>query len=108
MQKPALFVVALAFAVPAMAQHGHGTAPPVASSSKAALTEGEIRKVDKDTKKVTIKHGPIVNLDMPAMTMAFDVKDAKLLEKAKSGDKVRFRVEREGSAYVVTQLEPAR
>ena len=49
--------------------------------AQAALTDGEIRKVDKDAKKITIKHGPMPSLDMPAMTMVFQVKDPALLDK---------------------------
>jgi len=72
----------------------------------AALTQGEVRKVDKDAKKITIKHGPIVNLEMPAMTMVFQVKDPALLGQVKAGDKIRFRVENLGGAYTVTRIEP--
>ena len=73
-----------------------------------ALTEGEVRKVDKEAKKVTIKHGPIQNLDMPAMTMVFRVKDAAVLESVKAGDKVKFRAEKEGDSYAVTRIERAK
>jgi len=48
-----------------------------------ALAEGEVRKVDKDAKKITIKHGPIPSLDMPLMTMVYQVKDPALLDDAK-------------------------
>jgi Cu/Ag efflux protein CusF len=71
----------------------------------SALTEGEVRKVDKDAKKITLKHGPIQNLDMPAMTMVFQVKDTALLDKVKPGDKVKFRAEKVGGAYQVTRIE---
>jgi Cu/Ag efflux protein CusF len=77
--------------------------PAVASA--AALSEGEIRKVDKDTKKLTIRHGPLENLDMPAMTMVFQVKDAAVLDRVKVGDKVKFTADRIGGAYTVTHLE---
>jgi len=80
-------------------------AKPAAAAS--ALAEGVVRKVDMDAKKITIKHGPIANLDMPAMTMVFQVKDAALLDKAKPGDKVRFSAEKAGGQYVVTRIEPA-
>jgi Cu/Ag efflux protein CusF len=70
-----------------------------------ALTEGEIRKVDKDAKKITIKHGPIQNLDMPAMTMVFQVKDPSLLDQVKAGDKIRFFADKIGGSYVVTKIE---
>jgi Cu/Ag efflux protein CusF len=74
-------------------------------NTQAALTDGEIRKVDKEGKKVTIKHGPIQNLDMPAMTMAFQVRDQSMLEQIKTGDKVKFQVEKIGGAFVVTRIE---
>ncbi|MGH6625425.1 MAG: copper-binding protein [Burkholderiaceae bacterium] len=69
------------------------------------MTEGEIRKVDKDAKKITIKHGEIKNLEMPAMTMVFQVKDPAVLDKVKAGDKVRFKVEKTGTAFVVTDIQ---
>lgn len=76
-------------------------------SASADMAEGEIRKVDMDAKKITIKHGEIKNLDMPGMTMVFQVKDPALLEKAKVGEKVRFKAEKAGGAMVVTDIQPA-
>jgi Cu/Ag efflux protein CusF len=70
--------------------------------------EGEVRKVDKEAKRVTIKHGPIPNLEMPAMTMVFQVKDPAMLERVKAGDKVRFEAEKAGGTYTVTRMEPAK
>jgi len=72
------------------------------------LIDGEIRKVDKDSKKLTIKHGEIKMLDMPPMTMVFQVKDASMLDRVKAGDKVRFRAQITGGAFIVTEIEPAR
>jgi uncharacterized cupredoxin-like copper-binding protein len=80
--------------------------PTVAEPS--ALTEGEIRKVDVYNKRITIKHGEIKNLDMPGMTMVFQVKDEALLGRVKVGDKVRFNAEKVGAAIVVTDLQPAK
>jgi len=73
----------------------------------AEMTDGEIRKVDKDSKKLTIKHGEIKNLDMPGMTMVFQVKDPAVLDRVKTGDKIRFKVEKNASGFVVTELQPA-
>ena len=73
-----------------------------------ALTEGEIRKVDLDNKKITIKHGEIKNLDMPGMTMVFQVKDDSMLSRVKAGDKVRFTAEKMGGAIVVTDIQPSK
>ena len=71
------------------------------------MAEAEVRKVDKDAKKITLKHGPIKNLDMPPMTMVFQVKDAALLDKVAAGDKVRFTAEQQQGAYVMTGVEKA-
>ena len=72
------------------------------------MTEGEIRKVDMDNKKITIKHGEIKNLDMPGMTMVFQVKDPAMLDKIKPGDKVLFSAEKVSGAIVVTDIQPAK
>ena len=66
---------------------------------------GEVRKVDRDNLKITIKHGEIKSFDMPPMTMVFTVKDPALLDAAKPGDKVRFGVAREDGKFVVTTIE---
>jgi len=68
--------------------------------------EGEVRKVDKEASKITIKHGPIEAMDMPGMTMVFQVKDAALLDKVKVGETVDFTVVKEGGAMVLTSAEP--
>ena len=72
------------------------------------MADGEIRKVDMDNKKITIKHGEIKNLDMPGMTMVFQVKDPAMLTTVKTGDKVRFKAEKSGGAMVVTEIQPAK
>ena len=91
------------------------TATAPASDSMAAkkidpkdMAEAEVRKIDKDAKKVTLKHGPIKNLDMPGMTMVFQVKDAALLDKLvllTPGDKIMFTAEQQQGAFVVTGAE---
>lgn len=69
------------------------------------MSDGEVRKIDKDSKKVTLKHGAIKNLDMPGMTMVFQVKDASLLDKLEVGSRVKFSAESRDGAIVVTALE---
>ncbi|MEJ8850222.1 copper-binding protein [Variovorax rhizosphaerae] len=89
----------------------HAQSTPVAptqASASADLSEGEIRKVDKDNKKLTIKHGPLKNLDMPGMTMVFSVSDEAVLDKLQVGEKVRFRAEKLNDAITVTRIEAAR
>ena len=75
---------------------------------KTAMVEGEVRKVDMDAQKVTIKHGPIRNLDMPGMTMVFRVKEPAMLDRLKAGAKIRFNAEKIGGAYTVTAFEEAK
>jgi Cu/Ag efflux protein CusF len=81
---------------------------PVAYATDAALSDGEVRKVDKEAKKLTIRHGPLANLDMPPMTMVFQVKEAAMLDQVKAGDKVKFQAEKVNGAFTVTRIEPAR
>jgi Cu(I)/Ag(I) efflux system periplasmic protein CusF len=92
----------------AYAEDAHHKSGPGATQSGAALSDGEVRKVDKDAKKITIKHGPLQKLDMPPMTMVFHVKDPAMLDQVKVGDKIRFEAEKVGAAFTVTKIEPAR
>ena len=72
------------------------------------MTKGEVRKVDKEAKKITIKHQEIRSLQMPPMTMVFEVKDAAMLEGVKRGDQVHFTADKVGGAYTVTRIDPVR
>src|SRR3972149_687080 len=82
----------------------NGCPYPIAAAPGAAmLTGGEVRKVDRDAQKITIRHGPIRNLDMPAMTMVFRVKDPAMLDLVKAGDKVKFAADNVGGALTVMQ-----
>ena len=83
-------------------------ADPNAPAVADGYAEGEVRRVDKDAGKVTLKHGPIANLDMPAMSMVFRAKDPTLLDKLKEGDKVRFKAEKIQGALTVTEIQPAK
>jgi len=89
---------------PAHSQPDGSAAAPEAAAVPA-LSDGEIRKVDPDNKKLTIKHGPLKSLDMPGMTMVFQVRDAAMLEKLQVGDKVRFAAERINGKLTVTEIE---
>jgi Cu/Ag efflux protein CusF len=88
--------------------HSQHNAMPAASQDDAnALADGEVKKVDKDSGKLTVKHGPLANLKRPGMTMAFKVQDQAMLDQVKAGDKIRLRVERVNGAFTVTKLEAA-
>ncbi|MDP3816160.1 copper-binding protein [Pseudomonas sp.] len=78
-----------------------------AASAAAAMSQGEVRKIDVANQKITLRHGPLVNLGMPPMTMVFGVQEPGLLDGLKVGDKVQFVVEQKGSQFVVTELQSA-
>lgn len=91
-----------------MAVEAHHSADAKASQSTAQMSDGEVRKIDKEAGKVTIKHGPIENLGMPPMTMAYRVKDQAMLDQVKTGDKIKFTAEKAGGAFTVTRIETAK
>jgi Cu/Ag efflux protein CusF len=80
-------------------------AAAAAASWAGPLTEGEVKKVDKQNQKVTLRHGEIPNLQMPPMTMVFKVQDPSVLDKLQPGDKVRFAADRLNGSITVTQIE---
>ena len=97
----------LAFQAGAADSHSHhatSEAKPAAAAS-AALTGGEVRKIDKAAGKLTLKHGPMPKFDMPAMTMAYRVKDKAMLENLKPGDKIKFDTDGAGGEVTVLRLE---
>ena len=79
-----------------------------AGAQQAPQSEGEVRKVDVARGKITLRHGPLANLDMPAMTMVFNAADPKLLQGLKQGDKVRFTADKKDGTYIVTAIEVAK
>jgi Cu/Ag efflux protein CusF len=93
-------LVALAIASPLYAQP---VTPPAAQAS--LMTDGVVRKIDAANGKITLKHGPIVNLDMPAMTMVFRVRPPELLNAVKVGDAVTFHAEDIDGALTVTAIQ---
>lgn len=105
-----LAAVALAFSLAGQASAQQSAAPLAAASASAPATfaEGEVRKVDKDSRKITLKHGEIKNLDMPPMTMVFAVKDEALLGAVKAGDKVQFKAIDDGGKLTVVEIQAAK
>ena len=80
---------------------------PALAQGDLPTTDGEVRKVDTEQGKITIRHGPIANLEMPPMTMVFGVRDAALLEGMAKGDAVSFTVVDEGGKMIIETLEKA-
>ena len=78
-------------------------------TAQAEPADGEVRKIDKEAQKITIRHGPLPSLDMPQpMTMVYRVQDPAMLDRVKAGDKVKFEAENVGGAFTVTKIEPVR
>ena len=101
----AVFLVIFACFSTAHAQDKtHSSADAVSTSH---MVVGEIKKVNRDDKKMTIKHGDIKTLDMPGMTMVFQIRETSLLETFKAGDKVKFVIEKLDGAFVVTSMQLA-
>ena len=80
----------------------------LALAAHAEPVEGEVKKVDQEAAKITLKHGPIPNIEMPPMTMVFNAAEPAMLDRVKAGDKVRFSAEKVGGEYTVTRIEPAK
>ena len=78
------------------------------AKSNLPMASAEIRKIDVENKKITLKHGEIKNLDMPGMTMVFAVKDAAMLDKLAAGDKVMFTADKVGNTFTVMSIEKAK
>lgn len=107
--KPTLAALAIAL-LPAFAlaaggpdaHAGHGAMH--ADAGQAALVDGLVKKVDKSGGKLTVSHEALPN-GMPAMTMAFKVKDAAWLDKVKEGQKIRFLSDNINGAMTIVRLE---
>ena len=78
-----------------------------APASADGLATGEVRRIDREARKITLRHGEIANLAMPPMTMVFQVADPALMDRAKVGDRVQFRADKVDGAYRVTEILPA-
>ena len=113
--KTTLSSIALALLTPmaALANDAHHKPPAAAAAAGITagavdMTDAEVRKIDMEGGKITLKHADIKSLDMPAMTMVFVVKDKAMLDKLKTGDKVRFKAINDAGKFTVTEIEPAK
>jgi Cu(I)/Ag(I) efflux system periplasmic protein CusF len=113
-----LSIAALLISSTAIVNAASHAAAPTAPATSAAqqdtaksnlpMATAEIRKIDVENKKITLKHGEIKNLDMPSMTMVFGVNDAAMLDKLAAGDKVMFTADKVGSTFTVMSIEKAK
>lgn len=98
MQRRLFLCASAAFALPA----------PALSQAPLPVVDAEVRQVDRDTQTITLRHGDIRNIDMPAMTMVFRVKDASMLGAVKVGDKVKFSADKVDGIITIVSLEAAK
>lgn len=85
----AALAAAACYSLPAQAQEGSGS--------------GEIRRIDAQAGKITLKHGAISALDLPAITLVYQI-DVALLAGLQPGDKVKFTARRVDGQYVVVEI----
>ena len=95
-------------AVAAMATISIGLSVTLPAWAQAVPADGQVMKIDEPAGKITLKHGPIKNLDMDSMTMVFRVKDPAMLKSVKVGDNVKFEAERVDGAITVTKIDKKR
>ncbi len=74
----------------------------------AQSVTGQVTKVDEAAGKITVKHGPIKNLDMDEMTMVFRVQDPAMVKQVKPGDRIRFDADRVNGQITITRLQKAK
>ncbi|HXF52756.1 MAG TPA: copper-binding protein [Hyphomicrobiaceae bacterium] len=79
-----------------------------AALAQSPMVDGEVKKVDAETGKITIKHGPMKKFDMDeGMTMVFKAGDPEMLKQVKPGDKIKFEADKVNGQFTVIKLEKA-
>ncbi|WP_301103136.1 copper-binding protein [Propionivibrio sp.] len=102
-----LIALSILFPISASAHEGHG-AKTAQAASTSPLSEGTVKKVDRAAGKVTLAHGPLVNLGMPAMSMVFRVREAAWIEQMKEGDRIRFLADTVNGTLTIVRFEAAK
>jgi Cu/Ag efflux protein CusF len=102
-----LALFAAGFSVPGVAADRDHGAMHAQANADSPLAEGVVKKVDKAAGKVTLTHGPLPN-GMPAMTMAYRVRNAAWIDQIKEGQKIRFAADQVDGATTLVRFEPAR
>ncbi|WP_300295636.1 copper-binding protein [Ferrovibrio sp.] len=106
MMKPLMIAALLASGLTVSTGAAFAQMSNINQTAPTGRAEGEVRKIDKAAGEITLKHGPIKDMGMSGMTMAFPVADPTLLDKVKVGDKVSFTVAMKNSQMVVQSVEP--
>jgi Cu(I)/Ag(I) efflux system protein CusF len=104
--KPILLISALLLVTPFLHAESHQPGSP-SSTQAVVMTDGVVQKIDAVAGKITLKHGAIVNLDMPAMTMVFRAQPPSLLDRVRVSDRVKFHAEQINGTLTVTAIQVA-
>jgi Cu/Ag efflux protein CusF len=83
-----------------------GVALPAAAEGD--YSDGEVKSVDRDKRQLVMKVSEVRSIDMPPMTMPFHVRDPKMLDQLKPGDKVKFRAANDAGKFTLTEIMPAK
>ncbi len=67
--------------------------------------KAEVKAIDLEQVKITLKHEPLTEFDMPAMTMVFRVTDPTKLAGVAEGDKIEFVAGNENGQMIVKDLK---
>ena len=74
------------------------------SADASEWTKGEIRRIDVNANKVTIRHQEIKSLDMPEMSMVFQVDNPAQLQNLSVNEKIEFVVEIRDKKYFAKEI----
>jgi len=110
--KKLLFTTAITIALtsPAFSSGSYsGSHKPILGGIKMAQADveysaGTIKKINAKAGKVTIIHGPLANLDMPAMTMVFRADEA-MIANMSVGQDIEFIADRVKGKLTVTEMK---
>ena len=108
-----LFLIAPLVVISAGAVHAHHEASRqpttqtqvLPASPKTGKGTGVIQQINREKGVVTIKHGPLQGIIMPAMTISFLVKDKAMLLNLQPQQIVNFELTRENGTYVITDIK---
>jgi Cu/Ag efflux protein CusF len=99
------FVSILSVGVAATAATEDNASIKTAATQTADMTSGQVRKIDKETGKLTLKHERIASLDMPPMTMVFRVKEKSMLNALQVGDTILFKAVDKNGVLTITEIK---
>ena len=84
--------------------HSNKSMSDCMSDNSCPITHGEVKNINQELGKITLKHGEIVNLEMPPMTMVLNVKDLAMLDGLSVGDHVMFQAVSIDGEFVITMM----